>query len=105
MPVYDKLLGEKYNVEHFAVKKYVLFKGELSMGNYLDSVTLTGCSDICCWSTKSYQELRSDRLEASEDSMVVVPWKSLLGWLSVSISPAEERGPDSQESISKHWLV
>lgn len=26
-----------------------------------------------------WQELRSDRLETSEDSMVVVPWKSLLG--------------------------
>lgn len=26
-----------------------------------------------------WQELRSDRLEMSEDSMVVVPWKSLLG--------------------------
>lgn len=37
---------------------------------------------------RSYHELRSERLETSEDSMVVVPWKSLLGWLSVSISPA-----------------
>lgn len=40
-----------------------------------------------------WQELRSDRLETSEDSMVVVPWKSLLGWLSVSISPLRFIGP------------
>lgn len=40
-----------------------------------------------------WQELRSDRWETSEDSIVVVPWKSLLGWLSVSISPLRFNGP------------
>lgn len=39
----------------------------------------------------AYQELTSDRLETSEDSMLVVPWKSLLGWLSASISPENTR--------------
>lgn len=40
-----------------------------------------------------WQELRSDRLDTSEDSIVVVPWNSLLGWLSVSISPLRFIGP------------
>lgn len=39
-----------------------------------------------------YHELRSDNCAASGDSILVVPWKSLLGWLSVSISPKTERG-------------
>lgn len=41
----------------------------------------------CIWIVGSHQELRSDRLDTSEDRMLVVPWNSLLGWLSVSISP------------------
>lgn len=40
-----------------------------------------------------WHELRSEKLETSEDNMVVVPWKSLLGWLSVSISPLRLIGP------------
>lgn len=41
----------------------------------------------------SEHELRSDNCEASVGSMLVEPWKSLLGWLSVSISPFLLRGP------------
>lgn len=44
-------------------------------------------------SNTSEHELRSDSFAASGDSMLVVPWKSLLGWLSVSISPFLFRGP------------
>lgn len=37
-----------------------------------------------------YHELRSDNCVASADSILLVPWKSLLGWLSVSISPTTQ---------------
>lgn len=39
------------------------------------------------------QEPSSGRCATSVDNMVVVPWKSLLGGLSVSISPLRFRGP------------
>ena len=39
----------------------------------------------------SHQELKSDRGEASGDSMLPAPWNSLFGWLSVSISPRSHK--------------
>lgn len=38
-----------------------------------------------------YQELRSVKCVTSGESILVVPWKSLFGWLSVSISPTETK--------------
>ena len=49
-----------------------------------------------------YHELRSDNCAASGDSILVVPWKSLLGWLSVSISPKTERG-DTDTGLLLKW--
>lgn len=40
-------------------------------------------------------ELRSVRCVTSGESMFVVPWKSLFGWLSVSISPFLLIGPST----------
>lgn len=41
----------------------------------------------------SEHELKSDNCAGLVDSMLVVPWKGLLGWLSISISPFLLRGP------------
>lgn len=49
-----------------------------------------------------YHELRSDSCAASGDSMLVVPWKSLLGWLSVSISPTTEEMNATVKQLYKY---
>lgn len=50
-----------------------------------------------------YHELRSVRCVTSGESMLVVPWKSLFGWLSVSISPKENN--TNNQTHSSLWNI
>lgn len=95
-----RTLNQKW-VSHLGERSSIKMNGEheLEHATGASAVVLPLASDsedkplpLLLPSKISEHELRSDNCAASGDSILVVPWKSLLGWLSVSISPFLLRG-------------